>query len=344
MKQKIFIPVVALMILLSCTKNENNPQISPANSNELKDQTLEQISSRRCASYEILQEQLKTDPGLAKRMREIEELTEKVIKNPAAYRRLADGSIEIPVHVNVLYRTSAENISNTQIQSQIDVMNEDFGGTNADRSLIPSVFSGVFAGDTRIKFTWSSSTGLTRKSTTKTSWSANNNDMKISSRGGISPTSPTTKLNVWVCTLSNGILGFAQFPGGASSTDGVVILNTAFGRTGSVRAPFNKGRTAVHEVGHWLNLRHIWGDGTCASDGVGDTPPHRTANYGCPGVVSLRCTSNSTTNPQGFTREMTMNYMDYVDDACMYMFTLNQSSRMNATFAVGGPRNSFAQP
>jgi len=298
---------------------------------------------RKCLSHEILQQQLAADPAFARRFAEIEEFTQEVLRNPQQYRLLADGSIEIPVHVNVLWKTAAENVSNTQIQSQIDVLNADFAGTNADASQIPTAFSGVKAGDTRIKFTWSSTTGLTKKQTTKTSWRTND-DMKRTSRGGIDPTSPTTKLNIWVCTLSNSILGYAQFPGGASATDGVVILNTAFGNTGTARAPFNKGRTATHEVGHWLNLRHIWGDATCGSDFVGDTPPHRTANYNCPGVINITCTNNATTNPNGLTREMTMNYMDYTNDACMYMFSAGQKARMNATFLNGGGRISFAQP
>jgi len=122
-----------------------------------------------------------------------------------------------------------------------------------------------------------------------------------------------------------------KFPGGAAATDGVVCTHTAFGNTGTAAAPFNKGRTATHEVGHWLNLRHIWGDATCGSDQVTDTPTHNTANYGCPSYPHYStCT--------GAPLEMTMNYMDYTDDACMYMFSTGQSSRMNALFAPGGAR------
>jgi hypothetical protein len=336
MKTNLFVTLCMSALLFSCSKESKTTETA-------QDEMLSVAVSRQCASDDVLKEQIRLDPSRGKRLMEIDAYTEKVLKNPAAYKLLADGSIEIPVHVNVLYRTSAENVSDAQIQSQIDVLNEDFGGTNADRTLVPSVFNGVFAGNTRIKFTWDVATGLTRKSTTKTSWRTND-DMKKASRGGINPTSPTTKLNIWVCTLSNSILGYAQFPGGSSATDGVVILNTGFGRTGTAAAPFNKGRTATHEVGHWLNLRHIWGDATCGSDLVGDTPPHRTANYGCPGTINVTCTNNSTTNPNGFTREMTMNYMDYTNDACMYMFSVGQAARMNATFAAGGGRNSFAQP
>ncbi len=336
MKTKLFVAFCMSAMLFACSKENKTTET-------VQDEQLSVALSRQCASDEVLKEEIRLDPSRGKRLMEIDAFTDQVMKNPAAYRLLADGTIEIPVHINVIYRTTAENISNAQIQSQIDVLNEDFAGTNADRTLLPSVFSSVFAGNTKIKFTWDPATGLTRKVTKTRAWSTNN-DMKRSSRGGIDPTSPTTKLNIWVCTLSNSILGYAQFPGGSSATDGVVVLNTAFGRTGTATAPFNRGRTATHEVGHWLNLRHIWGDATCGSDQVGDTPPHNTANYGCPGVVNVTCTSNSTTNPLGFTRQMTMNYMDYTNDACMYMFSLGQSSRMNATFLSGGGRNSFAQP
>ncbi len=92
------------------------------------------------------------------------------------------------------------------------------------------------------------------------------------------------------------------------------------------------GRTATHEVGHWVNLRHIWGDATCGNDYVGDTPTAHGANYSCPGTIA-GCISGE--------REMTMNYMDYTDDRCMYMFTNGQKTRVDAVFAVGGPRASF---
>jgi hypothetical protein len=137
--------------------------------------------------------------------------------------------------------------------------------------------------------------------------------------------------------MGGGILGYAQFPGGSSATDGVVIDDNAFGKTGTVSYPYDKGRTATHEVGHWMNLRHIWGDANCGSDLVGDTPSHNTANYGCPSYPHRSTCS-------GTPVEMTMNYMDYTDDACMYMFSVGQRTRMLAVFSSGGPRNSFAQP
>jgi hypothetical protein len=163
-----------------------------------------------------------------------------------------------------------------------------------------------------------------------------NNGVKSSSTGGSNAVSPSTKLNIWVCTLGNGLLGYAQFPGGAAATDGVVCLNKAFGNTGTAAAPYGKGRTATHEVGHWFNLRHIWGDATCGNDQVADTPVHNTSNGGCPAAGhKSTCT--------GTPVEMTMNYMDYTYDACMYMFTTGQKGRMQATVAPGGSRAAYVQ-
>mgnify|MGYP006181408149 CR=1 FL=1 len=215
------------------------------------------------------------------------------------------------------------------------MLNEDFAATNTDYDLTPSDFTGVRSGNIQIRFVWTTA-NVTRLSTKKTSWRTND-DMKRTSTGGIAPSSPTTKLNYWVCTIGGGILGYAQFPGGSTATDGVVVDSRYTGTTGTVRAPFNKGRTATHEVGHWMNLRHIWGDTTCGSDLVSDTPTHNTANYGIPAFPHYSTCA-------GTPIEMTMNYMDYTDDAGMYMFSNGQKSRMLAIFAAGGSRNSFAQP
>jgi hypothetical protein len=289
-------------------------------------------TQRRCSSYDVLEEQLKADPSLRQRMDAIEQFTDRFTKDRQANRLLSNGTIEIPVVVNVLYNTTAQNISLAQIQSQIDVLNEDFSATNSDYNLT-STYNSVKSGNIPVRFVLDQ---VIRKSTTKKSWGTND-AMKKTSQGGIAPTSPSTKLNLWVCNLGGGILGYAQFPGGSAATDGVVCDDNATGRTGTAAAPFNKGRTATHEVGHWLNLRHIWGDATCGDDLVSDTPLHNTANYGCPAAGHL---STCTGTPV----EMTMNYMDYTDDPCMYMFSSGQKSRMMAIFASGGPRNIFAQP
>jgi hypothetical protein len=316
--KKIILSASLLMLLFSCTENDSTDLVSETN----------EVAHRGCASHDVLLNKLNEDPKLADRMNEIESFTILAIKEG----RLVNGRIEIPVVVNVLYKTTAENISLAQIQSQIDVLNKDFNATNSEFNNVPSGFSGVKA-NVGITFVLDA---VNRKSTTKVSWKTDDS-MKKANRGGIAPTSPTTKLNLWVCNMSGGILGYAQFPGGSSATDGVVIDNNAMGTTGSASAPFDLGRTATHEVGHWMNLRHIWGDATCGSDLVNDTPSHNTANYGCPSYPHYSTCS-------GTPIEMTMNYMDYTDDACMYMFSNDQKSRMLTIFATGGARNSFAQP
>ncbi|MFM7177153.1 MAG: zinc metalloprotease [Bacteroidota bacterium] len=322
---KIMLAAFAVSALfVSCSKEEESTNNSA--SNEIQ----QEPSERQCASMEVLNRQLAEDPGLAARMAEIDRIANEVV---AGQRLLPDGTIEIPVVFNVLYKSTAQNISLTQLQSQIDILNQDYGATNADYNNTPSIFQGVRSGNTGIRFVLDQ---VIRKSTTKTSWQTND-DMKKSTKGGLNPTSPTTKLNIWVCNLSNNILGYAQFPGGSSATDGVVLDDNCVGVASLNYTAYNKGRTATHEVGHWLNLRHIWGDATCGSDLVSDTPSHNTSNYGCPAYPHYStCT--------GAPVEMTMNYMDYTDDACMYMFSAGQKTRMNATFVSGGGRNSFAQP
>ena len=320
--KKALLSAVSLLLLVSCSNDETN-----SSTNDLAATTTHEYH-RGCASHEVHEQQLRENPELAIKMAEIERFTQNAIANG----RLVNGKIEIPVVVNVLYRTAAENISLTQIQSQIDVLNKDFNALNSDFNQVPTTFSGVKA-NVGISFVLDA---VYRKSTTKTSWGTRD-AMKKSTQGGINPTSPTTKLNLWVCTIGGGILGYAQFPGGSSATDGVVIDSKYFGTTGTATAPFNKGRTATHEVGHWMNLRHIWGDATCGSDLVSDTPTHNAANYGMPVFPHYStCT--------GTPIEMTMNYMDYTDDAGMYMFSNGQKSRMLAIFASGGSRFSFAQP
>jgi hypothetical protein len=323
MKKSLVLLAAGFLLVMGCNKSTSEEE-------NLKDES-PLASQRNCSSQDVLNEQLRTDPSLRERMDAIERFTKDFEKNPQAYRLLGDGTIEIPVVFNVLYRTSAQNVSVAQLQSQIDVLNEDFAATNADYNLT-STYNSVKSGPIGITFVLDA---VNRRQTSKTSWSTN--DAMKKSAQGIAPTSPTTKLNIWVCNMGGGILGYAQFPGGNAATDGVVLDDNATGRTGTAAAPFNKGRTATHEVGHWLNLRHIWGDANCGNDQVGDTPTHNTANYGCPAAGHLSTCS-------GTPVEMTMNYMDYTDDACMYMFSAGQKTRMLAVFASGGARNSFAQP
>ena len=303
-----------------------------------------QAQKRACATTDVLQAQLAADPGLAARMADINnQAVVFAAKNASqAQRGTAAITVTIPVVVHVLYNAASENISDAQIASQIAVLNEDFHKMNADYTKTPSAFAGLVA-DAGIQFVLAkrtpsgvATTGIERKSSTITTWGTAEKIKKVST-GGLDAWNSSQYLNLWVGTIGGGILGYAQFPGGAAATDGVVISPVYFGRTGTVTAPFNLGRTGSHEVGHWLNLNHIWGDdGTACTgtDNVSDTPNQADESYGKPTFPQVSCSNG----PNG---DMFMNYMDYTDDAAMYMFSTGQSSRMNALFATGGARASL---
>lgn len=296
------------------------------------------FSQRICGSMEVLARQIMENPDLQMQMQEIERNTANFIANHGASERVV---VTIPVVVNVVWNTSAENISDQQIQTQIDVLNADFRKLNSDVSLVPSVWTSLVA-DMEVNFclatqdpSGAATTGIRRRQTNVTSFSTND-AVKYTAQGGLDIWDRNKYLNLWVCDLSGGLLGYAQFPGGAPATDGVVIDYQYFG-TINASAPFDKGRTATHEVGHWLNLYHIWGDdnGACnGSDQVADTPNQGAEHYGCPAFPSVSCNNG----PNG---DMFMNYMDYVDDACMYMFTNGQKARSQALFASNGARVSL---
>jgi len=224
----------------------------------------------------------------------------------------------VNTNVHVVYNTADQNISLAQIRSQITAMNKDFRATNTDRAQTPTPWKGLVS-DCRIQFKLAK---VTRTKTAKTAFTTDD-AVKKASTGGIAPITPKANLNLWVCPLSGGLLGYAQFPGGPVATDGVVINYLAFGTNGTARAPFNKGRTATHEVGHYFNLRHIWGDtpDCSGSDMVADTPNCAGPNYGTPPFPTVTCNNG----PNG---DMFMNYMDYSDDAAMFMFTTQQVLRM----------------
>jgi hypothetical protein len=287
---------------------------------------------RNCAAMEVLEQQLAKNPERARTLRSIEEQTARFIQKHKG-AQLATGVITIPVVVHVVYNNSTQNISDAQIRSQIQVLNEDFRRTNADANNTWSQ-----AADVEIEFKLAthnymgtSTTGITRTSTSATSFTKDD-AVKFSNRGGRNGWPADNYLNIWVCNLSGNTLGYAQYPGGGpATTDGVVISYKYFGTTGTATAPFNKGRTTTHEVGHWLNLNHIWGDGGCGvDDNVSDTPLSDAPNYGC-AVGHNSCG----------TVDMVQNYMDYSDDACMNLFTAGQKARMQALFGNGGFRASL---
>ena len=226
--------------------------------------------------------------------------------------------VTVKTIVHVVYNTPEQNVSDAQIRSQIAVLNKDFRATNPDKTQTPAPFKGLIS-DARINFKL---VKVTRTKSSKTGF-GHDDGVKKASAGGIAPITPKTHLNIWVCPLTGGLLGYAQFPGGPLSTDGVVINYRAFGTTGTAQTPFNKGRTATHEVGHYFNLRHIWGDtpDCSGSDLAADTPNCAGPNFGTPTFPVVTCNNG----PNG---DMFMNYMDYTDDVAMFMFTAQQVIRM----------------
>jgi hypothetical protein len=292
-------------------------------------------AQRTCAAEEVLAKQLLENPAMREQVEQIRLHTEQFIQNGGAQERLL---VTIPVVVHVVYFNQTQNISDAQILSQIDVLNDDFRRFNADAGNTPGVWQDI-AADCEINFCMAqqdpngnATSGIVRKSTTVNGFSTNDN-VKFNSSGGSNIWDRNKYLNIWVCNLSGGLLGYAQFPGGPASTDGVVCDYAYFG-TINATPPFDKGRTATHEVGHWLNCYHIWGDdGTSCNgtDQVGDTPNQADEHYQCPSFPQVSCNNG----PNG---DMFMNYMDYTDDACMNLFTEGQKSRMQSLFSSGGAR------
>ena len=314
---------IAMMVLV----------FSPLQAQHAGEQVDNNDRERVCHTMGNLDRLMHEKPKMAQRMALIEKQTETYVRqvqaNPAQRSQLV---VTIPVVFHILYNTAAENISEAQVLSQLEILNEDFRRLNADQDNVWSQ-----AADTQIEFCLASqdpngnpTDGILRVPTNLTSFGTND-AMKFTSQGGSDAWPASDYMNFWVCDLGSSLLGYAQFPGGPASTDGIVCNYTATGSTGTASAPFDLGRTATHEVGHYLNLRHIWGDGGCgASDFVDDTPDSDGPNYGC-ALGSAACG----------TTDMVQNYMDYSDDACMNLFTQGQSDRMNALFAPGGARASL---
>ena len=292
---------------------------------------------RSCGSVQNYFRQVDFFPDLRRNQAVLEGMTRAAARQGAQVRPRLPA--EIPVVVHVVHRTDADNLSDAQIASQIDVLNEDYAATNKDLENVPGAFTGVI-GTPGLRFALATTDpsgaptdGITRRRTTVASFGV---DDKVKARvtGGTDAWDTARYLNIWVCRIDGGVLGYAQFPGGPPATDGVVIMTTAFGRGGSAVAPFDLGRTAVHEVGHYLNLSHIWGEArvpTCTdSDSVDDTPNQWGPNFNKPSFPSASCDNT----PDG---DMFMNYMDYVDDDTMVMFTDEQVVRMHAALEFSRP-------
>ena len=252
-----------------------------------------------------------------------------------------DSTYIIPVVVHVIYHADnaeVENVSDEQVQSQIDVLNEDYNIINENILDVPAIWQPLVR-NSKIKFVLANTdtngnytNGITRTATNITNaFSIFDNRIYSKADGGQNAWNSNYYLNIWVCDLENNVLGFAAFPGTIQNSDGVVINYKAFGRFKNTKAPYNYGRTATHEVGHWLNLIHIWGDdnGGCSNDdAISDTPKQANSNTRCP---SFPKTDACTDTAPGI---MYMNYMDYTDDRCMSFFTNRQVERMKLALST----------
>ena len=277
-------------------------------------------------------------------MEEINRFIENYIReNPSGSR--TNVVTTIPVVFHIVHNGDAvgtnENIADTYIYAQLQQLNDDYRRLNADAGNTPAEFSGISA-DLEIQFCLAQqdpnglpTTGIMRHDLGVASWTVNNFETTAK---------PATVwdrdsyLNFWTCVFGGGdagLLAYAQFPGGDPTTDGVVCLYSSVGSISTPNpagSPYDIGRTATHEIGHWLDLFHIWGDdGTACtgSDLVSDTPNAAGPYFGCPTYPSSSCSSS----------DMFMNYMDYTDDACMNAFTQGQKIRVAAV--VAGPRASL---
>ncbi|MFC4230984.1 M43 family zinc metalloprotease [Parasediminibacterium paludis] len=328
-------------------------------------------AQEQCGSVFNPQTVQSNDPNRYNRYQQLEQHIASYISsinntNPNERLINPNSTIIIPVVVHVLHNGEAigvgRNISDAQVQSQIDVLNEDFRRLNANRINTPNAFIGV-AADPNIEFrltctdpNGNATNGIHRVQTNVAQFDyVTNSDgtpnetatgIKYTVTGGTDAWPTDRYLNMWVCSIaptpSGQLLGYAQFPfdyATKPNTDGVVALNTAFGRVGNLRFQYDQGRTITHEVGHWLDLFHIWGDAACGNDQCNDTPQQLTANQSnCPGFPHF---SNCANN--GANGDMFMNYMDYTVDNCKNIYTQDQTNRMRAIFATGGPRASFIE-
>jgi Pregnancy-associated plasma protein-A/Secretion system C-terminal sorting domain len=301
-------------------------------------------AQRLCGTTDYKQQMLIADPSLKETFKNIEKqvisFNGRLHSNTASRDTTSSEIIYIPVVIHVLYKNSAENISDAQIKSQIDVLNNDFNMLNIDRVNTPAAFKSL-TGESKIKFCLAQvdpqgkkTNGIDRKYTNNDMF-ITDDGMKMVDKGGAASWDSKHYLNIWVCKLSSRSVGYATPPGAAADKDGVVLAYDVFGTVGNLRAIFNKGRTATHEVGHWLGLIHIWGDGNCGDDYVDDTPTQQSYNFGCQSFPKLSACSKDSNG------DMFMNFMDFSDDACMNMFTQGQVKRMRALFAQNGFRNSF---
>jgi len=291
-----------------------------------------------CGTDLYIQMQTSKDPFYLKR---IQAAQDEINNWRNAHPEEVRSTYVVPVVVHVIWNKTIQNISDQQVQSQIDVLNEDFNRLNADTSKTPAPFKPV-AGGISIKFCLAAydpsgnpTNGITRTQTDVTSFYLGDS-MKHTSQGGEDAWPSSEYLNIWVCNLAGGVLGYAVMPsvGNPPDEDGLVVRYNAFGRVGVLDPSYNKGRTTSHETGHWFGLYHTFEGGCLSQDNCDDTPPEAEAVYGCPQFPHISCSNG----PNG---DMFMDYMDYTNDVCMNMFTKCQCSIMEGVLNDPALRKSL---
>lgn len=296
--------------------------------------------TRNCATDSYLEVLKAQHPHLAQERKQAQQNVQEQLQQQQGWQNLrAATTITIPVVFHVIYNNSTENISDEQVLSQLAVLNADFRRMNADAANTPSYFQ-PFAADTRIEFclarldpAGNPSPGITRTQTSRTGFDYFTDYVKSTANGGTEAWDRDRYLNIWICDIKDDVLGYATPPGTAlARQDGVVLHYAAIGAApdNPFLWPYNMGRTATHEVGHWLGLEHIWGgdDASCTdTDGISDTPNQEDYTLGCQGGIQSSCNNG----PYG---NMYQNYMDYSDDACMNLFTKGQAAYMNAVLST----------
>ena len=289
---------------------------------------------RKCGTYEYLQKALTENPGLKNKMDSIEAVMQEWISNNK--KNSHKEIITIPVVVHIVYSTDEQNLSDQRVYDQIEALNRDYRNQNADGIEVPSIFQ-PYRADAHVEFCLAArgpnnnpTTGIERRHTNENSFSvALDSKVKFYDEGGLDAWNSSKYLNIWVCNLQGNYMGYAQFPGGTPGTDGLLVDYEYFGVSGTP-APFNQGRTAVHEIGHCFNLHHTWGDDEnygdhCeGTDFCSDTPNQAVPTYGNPGFPFTDDCSPA------YPGIMFMNYMDYANDDAMLMLTHDQAARIHA--------------
>lgn len=321
----------------------------------------------RCYSHKAIQYQETLTPGYAEQVNNAFDQAEAYAKSN---QNKANELYTIPVVVHVVYNSPEQNLHDSIIYNQIQILNDDYNRRNADTINMRSDFN-IVAGSPRIKFVLAPidengqpTTGITRTNTSKTTFGdfgfitgdmSGLETVKSSAEGGIDPWDQSRYLNIWVCNMSlsfggqefPALLGYATPPDGLSNwpagstgglSDGVVIQYQAFGSNNPNPLDMGEGpipvmgRTPIHEVGHYLGLRHIWGDGDCnEQDGIDDTPNAADqSNFDCDASKNT-CVDNI----QGVDLpDMIENFMDYSAETCQNSFTQGQVDHMHAVLEV----------